>query len=62
MRNCILTYEEFSTLLARIDAILNSRPLFEPSPDEIHLTLTPGHFLIGTSLIQPPEPEVSSRT
>lgn len=63
MHNRILTYEEFSTLLSRIEAVLNSRPLFEPSPDpnELSLTLTPGHFLIGTSLLQPPEQTVNAR-
>lgn len=63
MHNRSLTFEEFSTLLTRIEAVMNSRPLFEPSPDpnESHLTLTPGHFLIGTSLLQPPEEEVTSR-
>lgn len=64
LNNRSLTFEEFSTLLSRIEAVLNSRPLFEPSPDpnESHLMLTPGHFLIGRPLLQPPELEVDSRT
>ncbi|XP_044019459.1 uncharacterized protein LOC122859841 [Aphidius gifuensis] len=52
-----MTYEEASTLLTQIEAILNSRPL-EPlsdDPDDLQ-TLTPGHFLTGTSLMAVPEP------
>lgn len=52
-----LTYEELSTLLARIEACLNSRPLcpLSADPDELFV-LTPGHFLIGDTLLSPPEP------
>lgn len=52
-----LTYEELSTLLTRIESCLNSRPLCPLSADLEDLTaLTPGHFLIGDSLLSPPEP------
>lgn len=52
-----LTFEEFSTLFCRIEAILNSRPLCAPSqdPNEEATTLTPGHFLVGASLMSIPE-------
>ncbi|XP_043498438.1 uncharacterized protein LOC122521747 [Polistes fuscatus] len=55
----LLTYEEASTLLAQIEAILNSRPL-EPLKDDPEDTtaLTPGHFLIGTALNAVPEPSL----
>lgn len=50
----ILTYEEYSTLLATIKAVLNSRPLTPISNDPTDFTvLTPFHFLIGDSLMQP---------
>lgn len=51
-----LNFEEYATLFARIEAVLNSRPIFEfsPDPNEEFTMLTPGHFLIGAPLIQPP--------
>lgn len=53
----ILTYEELSTLLIQIEAVLNSRPLCPLSDDAEDLTaLTPGHFLIGEALTTIPEP------
>ncbi|XP_058809930.1 uncharacterized protein LOC131675101 [Phymastichus coffea] len=45
-----LTYEEFTTLLVSVEALLNSRPLVPPAGDLGDLeALTPSHFLIGTS-------------
>lgn len=52
LRRCIehqtLTFEEMTTLLCRIEACLNSRPL-APLSDYLdgYLPLTPGHFLIA---------------
>ncbi|CAB0044201.1 unnamed protein product, partial [Trichogramma brassicae] len=52
-----LTFEEFSTLIAKIEACLNSRPLCPLSSDPQDMAaLTPGHFLIGSSLLSAPEP------
>lgn len=48
-----LTFEELSTLLAQIEACLNSRPLCPINNDPSNL-LTPGHFLIGEALISQP--------
>ncbi|XP_059217225.1 uncharacterized protein LOC131995300 isoform X1 [Stomoxys calcitrans] len=50
------TYEEFSTLLVRIESILNSRPLSPISEDPSELLpLTPGHLLRGAALMAIPE-------
>jgi hypothetical protein len=51
----IATYEKLSTLLAEIEACLNSRPLCTLSDDSFNQTyLSPGHFLIGELLTQLP--------
>jgi len=56
-----LSYEELCTILTRAEACLNSRPLTEMSTDPSDLTyLTPGHFLIGESLLAIPERDEST--
>ena len=54
--NAKLTYEEFNTLLCQIEALLNSCPL-NNNPDDLQV-LTPGHFLIGTSMLSLPDHNV----
>ena len=49
-----LTYEEITTLLAEVEACLNSRPLQALSDDPGDLeALTPEHFFIDVPLIAP---------
>ncbi|XP_050547902.1 uncharacterized protein LOC126909510 [Daktulosphaira vitifoliae] len=51
-----LTYEELLTVLTRVEAVLNSRPITPVSSDPADLTyLTPGHFLIGDIMTAIPE-------
>ncbi|XP_077276907.1 uncharacterized protein LOC143905372 [Temnothorax americanus] len=58
-----LTFEELSTLLAQVEACLNSRPLQAMSDDPEDLTaLTHGHFLIEAALKAVPEPTLTTTT
>lgn len=51
----VYSYEKFTTILTRIEAVLNSRPLTLASSDPHDLEcLTPGHFLIGQPLLAVP--------
>ncbi|XP_036148482.1 uncharacterized protein LOC118647537 [Monomorium pharaonis] len=58
-----LTYEELSTIVIQIEAVLNSRPLCPLSDDPEDLfALTPGHFLIGEAPTVIPEPSLAEET
>ncbi|XP_044741922.1 uncharacterized protein LOC123302893 [Chrysoperla carnea] len=58
--NTLLTYEEFTTVLIQIEAVLNSRPLcrLTDDPDDLAV-LTPGHCLTGGPLTTIPEPALT---
>ncbi|XP_055590791.1 uncharacterized protein LOC129742872 [Uranotaenia lowii] len=60
-----MNFEKYTTVLARIEALLNSRPITPLSEDPQDLRpLTPGHFLVGRPLtdIAKPRPERKEST
>lgn len=60
VKSALLNYEEMVTLLCRVEAVLNSRPITPLSSDPAdYEALTPGHFLVGGPLTLPPEPDHS---
>ncbi|XP_062538203.1 uncharacterized protein LOC134206491 [Armigeres subalbatus] len=53
-------YDDMRTLVAQAECIMNSRPLTPLSNDPQDLyVLTPGHFILGESIYQLPEPDFS---
>lgn len=59
MRESVHTFQEYTTMLAEIEACMNSRPLCPVSDDPDDLSvLTPAHFLIGDNLLCPPRPSL----
>lgn len=57
----LFTYEQLITYTTEIEAILNSRPLTPLSSDPNDFqALTPGHFLIGDSLLSTPEQDLTT--
>lgn len=59
MQNHTLYFEEWVTLFTRVEGILNSKPYLEPAPDpsedSLSQMLCPASFLVGGSMISPPE-------
>lgn len=59
MGESVHTFEEITTMLVEIEAVLNSRPLCPVTNDPNDLSIiTPGHFLIGDSLLTPARPSL----
>ncbi|XP_026317449.1 uncharacterized protein LOC113228388 [Hyposmocoma kahamanoa] len=58
-----LDFEQFTTLLAQIEACLNSRPLCPLTEDVDDLDyLTPGHFVTGTPVMSVPQDNCNEKT
>ncbi|XP_047984754.1 uncharacterized protein LOC125225200 isoform X1 [Leguminivora glycinivorella] len=61
LQSYVLTYEQINTILCQIESTLNSRPLLPVNATDIndYSYLTPGHFLIGTSMTCLPEADLT---
>ncbi|XP_024893270.1 uncharacterized protein LOC112468369 [Temnothorax curvispinosus] len=56
----VLSIEEFTTVLAQVEAVLNSRPFCPMSTDPADLeVLSPGHFLTMEPLVSVPTQDVT---
>jgi len=60
-KGALFNFEEMNTLLCRVEAVLNSRPLTVLSsyPSDLQV-LTPSHFLVGGPAMLPMESDVSN--
>ena len=47
LKNTQLNFEELTTVLVEVEAVINSRPLTYMSPDGIQEALTPAHLILG---------------
>ena len=56
-----LTYEAMTTIIAEIEAVLNSRPLTYIQTDSTDV-LTPFHLYTGTRSLDPPDPRIKNFT
>ena len=56
-----LTYDELTTVVTEVEAVLNSRPLTYVSADDIEEPLTPAHLLTGRRLLSLPDTIYCSR-
>lgn len=55
-----LNFEEMTTIITQVEAVLNSRPITALSSDPSDMTaLTPGHFLIGGPLVAAPDQDLT---
>ena len=54
LRRSSATYDELSTIVVEIEAVVNSRPLCYLYSDEVDEVITPSHLLMGRRLISQP--------
>ncbi|XP_057335127.1 uncharacterized protein LOC130673929 [Microplitis mediator] len=62
-KDTLLTFEDFATCLAHVEAVLNSQPLSALSDDQEDISaLTPGYFIFDEALTTIPEPSLTELT
>ena len=47
LKNSQFNFEELTTVLVEVEAVINSRPLTYMSPDDIEEAFTPAHLILG---------------
>ena len=57
-KNC-LSHDELLTLVAEVEAVLNSWPLTYISSEDVEEPLTPSHLLVGYRILTLPDPSIS---
>ena len=55
LRNSQLNFEEPTTVLVEVEAVIKSGPLTYMSPDDILEALTPAHLILGKRLLTIPD-------
>ena len=55
MGQASLYFDELSTLLVEIEAVINSRPLSHLSSEDPEEPITPSHFLCGRCILSLPD-------
>ena len=58
LKNSQLNFEELTTVLVEVEAVINSRPLTYMSPDDIEEALTPAHLIPGKRLLTLPDGKI----
>ena len=58
LKNSQLNFEELTTVLVEVEAIINSRPLTYMSSDDIEEALTPAHLILGKRLLTLPDGKI----
>ena len=60
LKNARLSYNELTTILIEVEAVLNSRPLAYVEAEGIEEALTPSHLLLGRRIHTLPDPIIST--
>ena len=59
LKNAYLSYDELTTILIEVEAVLNSRPLAYVEAEGIEEALPPSHLMLGRRIHTLPDPVIS---
>ena len=60
LKNARLSFDELTTILIEVEAVLNSQPLAYVEAEGIKEALTPSHLLLGSRIHTLPDPVIST--